>query len=333
MLGLTQVEGIEETHPKVLASLSQSFVQDNPLRNSTWNLPLQTLPYKPMADGSYVVEDPTGQASVPGVYIIHNPATNRFWVGESQNIYERIRRHCTELRSQSHPNAPMLTDFKQFGSQFQFYYYPGPNLQDRNARVLYESEIQRMVCLKGSSALYNLKVEDASQQFAPSRTGGSNSVLRKEPGVLQVFCTETGKVYYCQSKNLSQKGTQIRNKLKRQATLNTALISDWCPYGDSSFIFSIVVSGPEYSSEQAREQKVKDLVNAMGVENTYNTGERDNKEKAVKKLNPDGTFTIYASVSEASRQLNMNIKTLRKKVQNNQDGFSFCTPDSPSSTT
>lgn len=249
-------------------------------------------------------------------------------MGESQNVYERIRRHCTELRSQSHPNPPMLDEYKQYGAQFQFYYYKDGNLLDRNTRVLYESEIQRMVCLVGSTALYNLKVEDPSQQFAPQRSGGANSVLRKEPGVLQVFCTQTGKVYYCQSRNLSQKGTQIRNKLKNKTTLNTELIKDWSTYGASCFTFSIVVSGPDYSSEEVREQTVKDLVNRVGVGNTYNTGERDTKAKAVQKLNPDGTITVYASVSEASIQENMNIKTLRKKIQNNADGFSFVSPDS-----
>lgn len=180
----------------------------------------------------------------------------------------------------------------------------------------------------GSTALYNLKVEDSSQQFAARRSGGANSVLRKEPGVLQAFCTQTGKVYYCQSKNLSQKGTQIKNKLKNQVTLNAQLIKDWCTYGESSFIFSIVVSGPEFSSEEAREKKVKQLVNDFGVENTYNSGERDTKEKAVQKRNPDGTITLYASLSEASRKEGINIKTLRKRVQDNKDGFSFVTPDS-----
>jgi hypothetical protein len=328
VLGLDHVEGLAETHPKVFASLNRRFIQDNPLRNSTLYLSFETLPYKQTSDDSYVIQDPTGQASVPGVYIIHNPVTNKFWVGESQNVYERIRRHCTELRSQSHPNPPMLDEFKQCGTQFQFYYYKDGNLLDRNTRVLYESEIQRMVCLVGSTALYNLKLEDPSQHFAPQRSGGANSVLRKEPGVLQVFCTQTGKVYYCQSRNLSQKGTQIRNKLKNKTTLNAELIKDWSTYGALCFIFSIVLSGPDYSSEEVREQKVKDLVNRVGVENIYNTGERDNKAKKVQKLNPDGTMTVYASVSEASIQENINIKTLRKKVQNNADGFSFVSPDS-----
>lgn len=327
-LGLARVEGIAETHPKVLASLGGSFIRDNPLRNSTLDILFETLPYNPNTDGLYVVSDPTGNASVPGVYIICNPVTKTFWVGESQNVYQRIRKHCTELRSQIHPNLQMRDEFQQFGLQFQFFFYTNENLMDRNIRVRYESEIQRMVCLTGSTALYNLKVEDPSQQFAPKRTGGSKSVLRKEPGVLQVFCMETGKVYYCQSNNLSQKGTQVRNKLKRKATLNTALINDWYLYGEDSFTFSIVVSGPNYSSEEVREQTVKSLVNQMGIENTYNTGERDNKEKAVQKLNPDGTVTVYSSVSEASRKENMNIKTLRKKVQNNQDGFSFLSKDS-----
>lgn len=328
VLGLTRVEGLVEASPKVLASLSSRVIRDNPLRNSTLNIPFETLQYKPNTDDITVVVDPTGRASVPGVYIMHNPVTGKYWVGESQNIYERIRRHCSELRNNRHPNLQMLKEFESFGLQFQFYFYPVEAVSGRNARVSYESEIQRMVCLKNSNALYNLKVEDPSQEFAVQRSGGAKSVLRKEPGVLQVYCEPTGKVYYCQSKNLSQKGTQIRNKLKRQATLNTALINDWVTHGEENFTFSIVVSGADYSSEEVREQIVKNLVNQVGLENTYNTGDRANKEKAVQKRNPDGTVTVYASVSEASRQENMNIKTLRKKAQNNVDGFSFLSEDS-----
>jgi len=123
-----------------------------------------------------------------------------------------------------------------------------------------------MVCLVSFNALYNLKVENPDQQFA--RSGGYQAVIRKEPGVLQVFCEQTNKVYYCQSKNLSQKGTQIKNKLKNKAVLNTSLVNDWHTYGESKFTFSILVSGPDYSSLEVREETVQKFIQSVGVENT-----------------------------------------------------------------
>ncbi len=323
MFGLTNVEGLVEDHPKVLASLSSSFISDNPLRNSILGIQIETLQYKQTDQNIYVVEDPTGQASAPGIYIIHNTVTNKFWVGESKNIYERIRKHCSELRSNFHPNLSMLDEFKQHSTHFKFYYYKDINLVDRNDRIPYESKIQRTVCLIGPNALYNLKVEDPTKQFAPQRSGGSKAVLRKEPGVLQIFCSQTGKVYYCHSKNLSQKGTQIQNKLRRKAVFNSTLINDWCKYGESGFIFSIVVSGPQYIPDAIRIQTIQDLINKIGIENTYNTEKGDSRKKVVQKLNADGTTVVYSSLSETARREGVNIKTLRKKIQNNEDGFSY----------
>lgn len=325
VLGLTNVEGVEEKHPKVYSSLGLSYILENPLRNSTLEIQVSTLPYLKTEEGILVVVDPDNKASVPGVYIIHNPVTNKFWIGESQNIYERIRKHCTELRSNSHLNSVMNSEFRKFGNKFKFYYskVSSFNLVDRNDRVYYESLVQRMVCLVRPNALYNQKVENPNIQFASERIGGYHSELKKEAGVLQIFCSATNKVYYCHSKNLSQKGTQILNKLKNNKSLNADLNKDWLQYGENSFSTSIVVCRPESSSQEVREQKVIEWIEFIGIENTYNTTKRDNQQKAVRRLNDDGTYTVYPSVSEGARAAQVTLKTFRKWVKTNLNNWSF----------
>lgn len=299
---------------------------DNPLRNSILEIRLQTLPSQRTKEGTLTVSDPENQASIPGIYIIKNSETSCFWVGESKNVYERIRKHCTELRSKIHPNSAMQEEFQKIGARFEFYYWRvgSSNRINRNDRVIYESLVQRAVCLLGPNALYNSKVENPTIQFASQSSGGSETGLKKEPGVLRVFCSATNKVYYAHAKNLSQKGVQILNKLKNNEPFNSDLRNDWLLYGETSFSTSIVVSGPEYNSSTVRENKVLEYIEAIGAENTYNnTLKRDTRKKGVRCLKPDGTYTTYSSVSEGARAAGVTTKTFRKWVQNNLNGWSF----------
>ena len=57
----------------------------------------------------------------PGVYSIYCARTNRYYIGGSNNIKVRLRKHFSKLRKNEHHIALLQTDFNKYGlKQFRF---------------------------------------------------------------------------------------------------------------------------------------------------------------------------------------------------------------------
>ncbi len=57
-----------------------------------------------------------------GVYEIHCIATNKFYIGASNNVGKRLQKHFSELRFNRHPNTRLQQDYNTFGqSSFEWH--------------------------------------------------------------------------------------------------------------------------------------------------------------------------------------------------------------------
>ena len=52
-----------------------------------------------------------------GVYKITNIITNKFYIGSSNNIQDRLKRHFRELKNNRHPNKHLQASYNKYGKE------------------------------------------------------------------------------------------------------------------------------------------------------------------------------------------------------------------------
>lgn len=52
-----------------------------------------------------------------GIYIIRNIKNNKMYVGQSQNVYDRLRQHFAALDKGRHPNKKLQKDYRFYGKK------------------------------------------------------------------------------------------------------------------------------------------------------------------------------------------------------------------------
>lgn len=111
-----------------------------------------------------------------GIYLIRNKITGKFYVGQSKNVKDRLRRHKYLLRHRSHINIHLQRAFDKYGEEiFEFVL-----LQECEESLLNEIE-QKIIDEHGIQNLYNLapNVRDVKGGHNPFY-GKKHSVISKQ---------------------------------------------------------------------------------------------------------------------------------------------------------
>ena len=162
---------------------------------------------------------------------------------------------------------------------------------------------------------------------------------RQLPGVYSILCLANNKRYYGESKNVSQRISQHKSKLKRNIHEIPELQRDFNIYGLDSFEFSCVYISKDFTLEQRRALEIEligrffDLCynkftkpNHLKENNPFfgktHSGEtRRQISKSLKENHKNSTIEgfpilldnqIYPSISEASRQTKHSRDTIRR---------------------
>ena len=96
----------------------------------------------------------------PGIYQITCLKLNKKYIGESQNVLERLGKHVAMLNQSVHDSIPLQTDWNQFGkTQFQIdVLFIGPEWENRDKRTKKETELinQLPICERYNNSDSNL---------------------------------------------------------------------------------------------------------------------------------------------------------------------------------
>ena len=103
-----------------------------------------------------------------GIYCIKNKISGKVYIGSSNNIERRFRRHRTELNTKTHSNKYLERAYEKYGKDnFEFIILEECNLQELVQReILYIKKYDSLNTLKG----YNLSVP----RKHPTITSNSN---------------------------------------------------------------------------------------------------------------------------------------------------------------
>ena len=106
-----------------------------------------------------------------GVYAIYNQKEDKFYVGSSSNIPERLRKHYYDLKTSMHSNGNLQRAYDSYPEQ-DFCVIPLEQIKSCKSKLklnLEEAENKWMTLLrKKSKGLYNIQ-EKAYHGFKPAR--------------------------------------------------------------------------------------------------------------------------------------------------------------------
>nr|ALO21030.1 putative GIY-YIG homing endonuclease [Lobochlamys segnis] len=162
---------------------------------------------------------------------------------------------------------------------------------------------------------------------------------RQLPGVYMVLCLVNNKRYYGESKNISQRISQHKSRLRRNIHEILELQRDFNLYGEESFEFSAIYLSKDFTLEQRVALEIELIgrfnnlcynkfdKNSHKKENNpfwgheHSDESRQQRAKTLKERRTEKPLeglpillnnAIYPSLSEASRQTNHSRDTIRR---------------------
>lgn len=177
-----------------------------------------------------------------------------------------------------------------------------------------------------------------------------NRILpRKQPGIYMVHCIKNDWRYYGESSNVSGRLASHKSLLNRKIHPNKHLQKDWDLYGLCFFEFIVLYMGEKWTEKHIRRGKETELIildrtqcyniledeSRPGELNPFwkrlHTPETKEKIKQALKNRPNDLLgrkvsirgVEYPSIAEASRQTNIARKTIRKKIEDQNEKFFF----------
>jgi group I intron endonuclease len=192
----------------------------------------------------------------PAVYAIRCKQNNVHYIGETQNLKNRIPKHKTQLKEKK-TNQKFLADFERFGSsEFELIVVKsGPSMEIFNVRLDLQARLQSL--LISLDLCYNTGL---SETLTPRPSGAFKSA----PGIYCIRCKENNACYFgetAQRTGLNGRLSKWKHNLQKGQALNQKLQADWNLYGENAFEFLVIESGTNWVSQEKRQERESQLIN------------------------------------------------------------------------
>jgi len=104
-----------------------------------------------------------------GIYIIENKISNKFYIGKSKNIYNRIKDHITSLNTKNkNENIHMINAWHKYG-RGSFYYYV-LEYCELNDDTLSKLEYYWIITLNAINKGYNMRLDTTTKCILTEET-------------------------------------------------------------------------------------------------------------------------------------------------------------------
>lgn len=198
----------------------------------------------------------------PAVYAIRNKYNNIHYIGESQNLKNRIPKHKAQL-SHGTTNQRFLADFNKYGSQgFELIIVKcGKPMDSFQDRLNLQAKLQSLLLQRG--LCYNTGL---AETLTPRPVGEFPTT----PGVYCIRCKNNNACYFGETQQrtgLSGRLRKWRSNLRAGQAMNQKLQADWNHYGEDAFEFIVIESGGDWLDQEKRLTREMEL-----IDHHYNDG-------------------------------------------------------------
>lgn len=191
----------------------------------------------------------------PGVYAIRCKLNNIHYIGESQNLKNRIPKHKSQLTA-GKSNKNFLDDFNKYGAQaFELIIVnTDQSMEVFQNRLNLQTKLQSLLIPQG--LCYNTG-------FTETKTPRPSGEFPTDPGVYCIRCKINNACYFGetqQRRGLAARLQKWRSNLRQGIAKNQKLQSDWNLYGEDAFEFMVVESGSKWLDQYSRLEREYELI-------------------------------------------------------------------------
>ena len=223
------------------------------------------------------------------IYSIVNKINNKAYIGQTIqiNLYNRIRKHFSLLRNNSHPNIKLQNAFNKYGEN-NFYYFP---LCECLPSELNELEIKYIKLFDTFKTGYNMTEggqgiisKEAQLQNKISNQNRHPNVLKIDPNSLEVIKIYNGE-----------------NETAREENINLSAVSKSCKDKGRIIHGFIYIKDSDYISSWKPHIRTNAIPCCFINTNNYILSFFESKREAMRKLN-------YKKTSDIDRIINQHLK-------------------------
>lgn len=195
--------------------------------------------------------------NTPGIYVIRCLSNNKHFIGETQNIKNRIATRLKNLKKNIEKNKYFLDDFNKYGIEnFELVLFQiGPGLcEDYLYRKFIEYKLQSE--LYKENLCYN-------KGFSERLQNKSQTQYNSSAGIYCIRCKINNACYFGESgqrRGIAGRLASWKSKLRKNESNNQILQNDWICYGKNAFEFIVIDSGPMWTDKEKRKQRETMLI-------------------------------------------------------------------------
>lgn len=212
--------------------------------------------------------------NIPAVYAFHCLINNKYYIGETINIKNRLPQHLSNLGN-GKGNSAFCADFASYGKKnFEFILIQsGIGWESEQTRRALERKLQDILIPQG--LCYNT---GRAETIGPRpigkfpSTAGLYGIYNKINNIW--YFGETG-----QRRGLNKRLSDWKRRLNDRTANNEKLLADWRFYGQDAFEFHVIASGPEWANEDTRRAEEARLIADYKAKGglVYNFSEEEKK--------------------------------------------------------
>lgn len=247
-----------------------------------------------------------------GVYQIICLKNNRVYYGQTCCFLRRCKQHIEKLKKHQHSKL-LQNDFDLFGiDNFRFEILIIEQ-NEKKRRKLETNYVKKTVFSqlynKISSTLESRNIINSSDP--QHKLCDINLFDFDKAGVYKITCIATQKVYYGQTVSFLKRWTDHVYHLQKHTHECLKLQKDFNVYGPENVIFQSLCLE---SDNQERLNIEQIFIKKTLLKNLYNAMKPHNFTQRATRHCVNINNKTYNSISDASRQLNLAVLTLRKKL-------------------
>lgn len=141
------------------------------------------------------------------------------------------------------------------------------------------------------------------------------------PGIYQILCKTTNKVYIGEASNLLDRFATHYTRFERGLHDNIEMQSDWNNYGKDDFLATILFCGSEWGDKEKRLTKEKELILEYEPNTIYNKHPQTPSNNASHRIVCEICGQRYDSINQACKNLGESETDIRRKLHNNYPGY------------
>lgn len=246
------------------------------------------------------------------VYGIHNIITDKWYIGSTFNLHDRIRRHRYYLLNNKHHSQKLQNSFNKYGIN-AFEVVIIEQLDKVDIDQLIEKEIDYIIQYNSVEDGYNMTKDCRTyKQFKLSKEAIQKVSTKNSKPIIQLDLDGN---FIQEFKSISE----AANYINEQTTNISKACKKGCSHSVKGFLF---LYKKDYNPNKTYKYN-KYIPKGEHLQKLINVSRNNRRTRKIHEIANNNIIKTYNSVSELERELNLKKDYLRKYYNKSKDSVTF----------